>query len=234
MPRQDPDMAEELGLFAQGYHAVAGLDEVGRGALAGDVVAAAVILPAQAAILQRLYGVRDSKQLSPHQRFILSAMIQAEALAIGLGRVSAQDIDRLGIVQATRWAMVMAVAALPVRPDYLIIDALRLPDLTIPQKAIIKGDARCLSIAAASIVAKVKRDASMVDLDAIYPGYGFARHKGYGTSFHCQQLRLKHPCLIHRRSFAPVRAAEVVADEAADEAADAEHSEAPCLTHVTV
>ncbi len=212
MPRQDPDIAEELGLYAGGYHAVAGLDEVGRGALAGDVVAAAVILPAGAAVLQRLHGVRDSKQLSPHQRSILCSTIQAEALAIGLGRVSAQDIDSVGIVEATRRAMAMAVAALSIRPDYLIIDALRLPDVPIPQKAIIKGDARCLSIAAASIIAKVNRDASMVALDAIYPGYGFARHKGYGTSFHCQQLRLKHPCLLHRRSFAPVRAAEEAAD----------------------
>jgi ribonuclease HII len=231
MLRQDPDMAEELRLYAAGSRAVAGLDEVGRGALAGDVVAAAVILPAEPAVLQRLHGVRDSKQLSPQQRAALSCRIRAEAVAIGLGRVSAQDIDRIGIVQATRRAMALAVAALCVRPDYLIVDALLLPDVPIPQKAIVKGDARCLSIAAASIIAKVDRDAAMVALDGVYPGYGFARHKGYGTSFHRQQLCLMHPCLIHRRSFAPVRAAAVGEGE---EPADPAPDEASCLTHVAV
>lgn len=205
MPHQDPDFAEESALHAHGFRLVAGLDEVGRGALAGDVVAAAVILPADPAILQRLRGVRDSKQLSPHQRAQLSVIIQAEALAIGLGRVPASEIDRIGIAPATRRAMALAVAALTLQPDYLLIDAVRLSEVRIPQKSIIKGDARCLSIAAASIVAKVDRDGAMVDLDSAYPGYGFARHKGYGTLLHRQALSTLRPCAIHRRSYSPVR-----------------------------
>jgi ribonuclease HII len=207
MPRRDPDMAEEIALHARGCRLVAGLDEVGRGALAGDVVAAAVILPADPAVLGRLRGVRDSKQLSARQRTRLNDAIQAEALAIGLGRVSARDIDRLGIAPAARRAMMLAVAGLDPQPDFLLIDAFRLPDLSIPQKGIVRGDASCLSIAAASVVAKVWRDARMNDLDAAYPGYGFARNKGYGTDSHCRALRLLRPCAEHRFSYAPVRAA---------------------------
>lgn len=207
MPVQNPDMAEELSLFTQGYRLVAGIDEVGRGALAGDVVAAAVILPADAAVLQRLRGVRDSKQLSAGQRARLSVVIWGEALAVGLGHVPADDIDRKGIVCATRQAMAMAVAGLAVQPDFLLIDALRLPEIELPQKAIIHGDALCLSIAAASVVAKVHRDNAMCELDKQYPGYGFAHNKGYGTAFHRQQLEALRVCPLHRRSFAPVRAA---------------------------
>jgi len=207
MRHQDPDVAEESALHARGFRLVAGIDEVGRGALAGDVVAAAVVLSADGSVLQRLRGVRDSKQMTPRQRSTLYSTIQAEAIAIGLGRVSAQDIDRMGIVQATRQAMSLAVAGLGVPPDYLLIDALYLPEVAIPQKPIIKGDARCLSIAAASVIAKVTRDTMMVELDAVYPGYGFARHKGYGTAFHCQSLGILRPCPDHRRSYAPVRAA---------------------------
>jgi ribonuclease HII len=205
MPYQTPDMAEETALHEQGYRFAAGLDEVGRGALAGDVVAAAVVLPADQAVLARLRGVRDSKQMTPRQRALWAKTIQAEAIAVGLGRVSASDIDRLGIAPATRQAMITAIANLSIQPDYLLIDAVRLPSVAIPQKAIIKGDARCLSIAAASVIAKVSRDAAMVELDGVYPGYGFARHKGYGTSLHCSCLRQFGACSIHRRSFAPVR-----------------------------
>lgn len=207
MPHQDPDMAEELALHARGFRLVAGLDEVGRGALAGDVVAGAVILPADAGVLQRLHGVRDSKQLTPRQRSMLRETIQAEAIAIGLGRVSAQEIDRVGIATATRQAMQLAVAGLSIQPEYLLIDAVYLPDVAIPQKALIKGDVRCLCIAAASVMAKVYRDALMTELDGVYPGYGFARHKGYGTALHCQALHLYRPCAIHRQSYAPVRQA---------------------------
>jgi ribonuclease HII len=209
MPHQDPDMVEELALHARGFRLVAGLDEVGRGALAGDVVAGAVILPSDAGVLQRLHGVRDSKQLTPRQRSMLRERIQAEAIAIGLGRVSAQEIDRIGIAPATRQAMRLAVASLDVAPDFLLIDAVRLPDLAIPQKSLIKGDVHCLCIAAASIMAKVFRDTMMKELDQVYPGYGFALHKGYGTAMHCQALRLFHPCPIHRQSYAPVRQAMV-------------------------
>ena len=200
-------MSEELALHRRGCRLVAGLDEVGRGALAGDVVAAAVVLPADDSVLERLRGVRDSKQMTARQRTALYSMIQAEAIAIGLGRVPAQVVDHVGIVPATRQAMTLAVSDLPVRPDFLLIDALYLPELTIPQKPLIKGDARCLSIAAASIIAKVSRDTMMTQLDVVYPGYGFARHKGYGTAFHCQSLAVLGPCAIHRRSFAPLRQA---------------------------
>lgn len=216
MRRQDPDLVEEMALQAQGFRLIAGIDEVGRGALAGDVVAAAVVLPCDPAVLQRLHGVRDSKQLSARQRTMLHATIQAEAIAIGLGRVPAQDIDREGILRATRRAMSMAVANLGVDPDYLIIDAVRLHDVPLPQKSIIKGDVRCVSIAAASIIAKVTRDAEMVQLDGLYPGYGFAHNKGYGTAFHCRQLQFLRPCAIHRYSFAPVHLAA--------EAGPAEHA----------
>jgi ribonuclease HII len=207
MPHEDPDFVEELVLHGQGYRLVAGIDEVGRGALAGDVLAGAVILPADADVMQQLHGVRDSKQLSARQREHLSTIIQAEALAIGLGRVPAPEIDRLGIVPATRRAMMLAIANLGLRPDYLLIDAVWLPDVDIPQKAVIKGDVHCLSIAAASVMAKVTRDAIMVELDGRYAGYGFARNKGYGTVEHRLQLRSLGPCAIHRRSYAPVREA---------------------------
>lgn len=207
MPRQDPDLCEEIALYAQGFRLIAGVDEVGRGALAGDVVAAAVILPDDLGVLQRLQGVRDSKQLTARQRSRLSATIQAEAIAIGLGRVPAQEIDRIGIAPATRQAMMQALAVLCIPPDFVLIDAIYLSGLRIPQKALIKGDARCLSIAAASVIAKVDRDGAMTRLDGDFPGYGFARHKGYGTLQHRQALALLQPCSIHRRSYEPVRRA---------------------------
>ncbi len=206
MGRPFPSMDEELALREQGYRLIAGLDEVGRGAWAGDVVAAAVILPGEAGVLARLRGVRDSKRLTPRQRSFLCDVIRREAVAVGVGGVSAAEIDRLGIVAATRQAMALALADLNLVPDFILIDALRLPDVRLPQKAIVRGDACCLSIAAASIVAKVSRDMAMVELDALYPGYSFARHKGYGTAMHRQALQALQPCPIHRFSYAPVRA----------------------------
>ena len=197
MPHQDPDMAEELALHARGFRLVAGLDEVGRGALAGDVVAGAVILPADAGVLQRLRGVRDSKQLTPRQRSMLRETIQAEAIAIGLGRVSAQEIDRIGIAPATRQAMRSGGGRSRrcSRTSSSLTPSI-CPTLAIPQKSLIKGDVHCLCIAAASVMAKVFRDTLMTELDEVYPGYGFARHKGYGTAMHCQALRLL-PSLSH-------------------------------------
>jgi len=206
MRRLSPSMDEERSLYEQGYRLIAGVDEAGRGAWAGDVVAAAVILPAEEGVLTRLQGVRDSKQLTPRQRWSLYGVIRREAVAIGVGRVAAPEIDRLGIAAGTRQAMALAIADLGLAPDFILIDAVRLPDLRLPQKAIVRGDARCLSIAAASIVAKVSRDMAMVELDALYPGYGFARHKGYGTAFHRRALHVLQPCPIHRFSYAPVRA----------------------------
>ncbi|MFC1963356.1 ribonuclease HII [Chloroflexota bacterium] len=199
-----PTFFEEEKLKAQGYQLVAGIDEVGRGPLAGPVVAAAVILPLGDDI-SWLFQVRDSKQLTPLKRDRLSIYIQRDALAIGIGVVPPDVIDAHGIVAATRLAMSYAVGSLNLVPDYLLIDAVRLPDLELPQKSIIKGDTLSISIAAASIVAKVTRDRLMVELDAFFPGYGLARNKGYPTSEHLEQLRCMGACPIHRKSFAPVR-----------------------------
>jgi uncharacterized protein (TIGR00252 family) len=199
-----PTWNEELRLWDQGYHAIAGVDEVGRGPLAGPVVAAAVILnPTKTA---KWHGdLRDSKVLSSLQRQRLAAVINDEAQAVGLGFVTPEDIDSLGIVRATKMAMTRAISGLSVNPDHLIIDSLPLPEAGLPFRAIVKGDALCRSVSAASIVAKVARDDHMNMEDSKYPGYGFARHKGYGTSDHLKQLVRLGPCPIHRRSFAPVR-----------------------------
>lgn len=197
---------EERALRARGHHYIAGLDEAGRGAWAGPVVAAAVILPLDNLDLNLvLDGVCDSKQLSHQQREVLYERICTVAVAIGVGMVSPQDIDALGIVPATRRAMAAAVHQLSPPPDFLLVDALHLEEVALPQKGIIKGDAKCLSIAAASIIAKVTRDRLLVDLEEKYPGYGFARHKGYGTRQHRAALNDLGPCDIHRFSYAPVR-----------------------------
>lgn len=202
-----PTLDTELTLFGQGYRLIAGLDEVGRGSWAGPVMAAAVALPLERqGLLEDLAGVRDSKQLAPRQRERLLPLIRRAALAIGIGSVPAAEIDRIGIVPATRQAMALALADLGLQPDYLLIDALRLPAIRLPQYALPKGDAKCLCIAAASIVAKVARDQLMVAEEARYPGYGFAAHKGYGTAQHRAALAQLGPCPIHRLSFAPLRA----------------------------
>jgi len=198
-----PTFDEEARLQARGFRLVAGVDEVGRGALAGPVMAAAVILPLSAD-LPWLGSVRDSKQLSPRQREHVFDLVQRAGIAFGLGSAPHATIDEVGIVQATRMAMVQAVNSLPSRPDFLLIDALSLPEVDLPQKGIIRGDQLSLSIACASIVAKVSRDRQMTELDGVYPGYGLARHKGYGTRQHLQCLGRLGPCAIHRRSFAPV------------------------------
>lgn len=199
-----PSLDEEQALLAQGYRFVAGIDEVGRGALAGPVTAAALILPLH---LNETWinEVRDSKQLNGRKRQLLAKYLKEKALAVGIGMVSHQDIDRKGIIWATRHAMRLAIAELKPTPDFLLIDALALPTVKLPQKHIIKGDARCLSIACASIVAKVARDQLMVDLDHDHPGYGFAHNKGYGTATHLEALQQLGACPIHRRSFAPVK-----------------------------
>ncbi len=197
------DDEEEL-LAAQGYQLVAGIDEVGRGALVGPVVAAAVILPR--GIKARWWGqVRDSKQLTPAARELLFDFICDNAIAVGVGRADHEAIDTQGIVRATRLAMKSAIECLTPLPQYLIIDYLSLPEVKLPQKAIVHGDGLCLSIACASIVAKVARDRLMAELDGVYPGYNFARHKGYGTPEHLDCLYRLGPCLIHRRSFRPVK-----------------------------
>jgi ribonuclease HII len=204
--RCDPTLEEEERLQAQGHLLIAGLDEVGRGCLAGPVVAAAAVLPLGEECLRLFAGVRDSKQLSAAQRERLYGVIVERAVGVGVGILSPQMIDRHNILRATRLAMQHALAALPVQPSALLLDAIKLPAVRLPQVALIKGDARCLSIAAASIVAKVTRDRFMAVLEKQYPGYGFARHKGYSTTEHKRALLALGPTLVHRRTFAPVRA----------------------------
>lgn len=198
-----PTFAEERKLWRQGYRFVAGIDEVGRGPLAGPVAAAAVILPPECEATW-LHQVRDSKELSPQLREVLCQRIREIAVAVGIGMVSHKDIDDKGIVAATRLAMSYAIGQLRQTPDFLLIDAIALPELAIPQRHIIHGDARFLSIAAASIVAKVARDQLMTQFDSLYPEYGFARNKGYPTAEHLSRLRRFGPCPLHRRSFHPV------------------------------
>ena len=198
-----PTFDQEAALQAQGYRLIAGVDEVGRGALAGPVMAAAVILPL-GVDFPWLGSVRDSKQLSPKQRERVFDLVQRAGIPFGLGSVPHATIDEVGIVQATRMAMAQAVDSLPWRPDFLLVDALSLPEVDLPQKGIIRGDQLSFSIACASIVAKVSRGRQMMELDGVYPGYGLARHKGYGTRQHLQCLGQLGPCAIHRRSFAPV------------------------------
>ncbi len=200
----NPTLDAEARLWAQGLRCVAGLDEAGRGALAGPVVAAAVVVPPDAGVAGVWSQVRDSKLLTPPRRAALAAEVTAAAWAWGVGVVTAAVIDRDGIAAATRQAMQEAVAALGERPEHLLIDWVRLPSLNIPQTCVAKADRHMVSVAAASILAKVTRDRLMVALDAAHPGYGFAGHKGYGTPAHLAALAQHGPCCEHRRSFAPV------------------------------
>ncbi|MCE9536059.1 MAG: ribonuclease HII [Nitrospirae bacterium] len=190
----------ELEARRRGYRRIAGLDEAGRGPLAGPVVAAAVILPSRC----RLVGVNDSKQVSASDRERLYKVIVARARGIGVGIATEQEIDRLNILEATRLAMHRAVESLTSPADCLLIDAVTLSNLAIPSRSIIKGDTLSISIAAASIVAKVTRDRMMVAYHQTYPHYNFFSHKGYGTEEHLQRLAQHGPCAIHRRTFAPV------------------------------
>lgn len=202
---QQPTLDEELALWAAGYQVVAGLDEAGRGAWAGPVVAAAVVLPADPCVGDRLRGVADSKQLSPAQRAALAPLISAWAVGVGVGMAPAERIDAVGILAATREAMAAALVNLPVTPQFLLLDYVRLSSMPLPQRAFIKGDSRVLSIAAASIIAKVTRDRLLDELAQTYPDYGFDRHKGYGTAEHQAALARHGPCPAHRLSFRPVR-----------------------------
>ena len=200
-----PTLDEERTLWAGGRQWVAGVDEAGRGAWAGPVVAAAVVLPPDPGIARRLAGVADSKQLTVRQRERLLAVVLAEAAGSGVGIVPATEIDALGIAEATRQAMQLAIRAIHIPPDYLLIDYVRLPSLSTPQHSLPKGDSRVLSIAAASIVAKVTRDRLMAELACEHPGYGFERHKGYGTADHRTALLRLGPSPVHRLSFQPVK-----------------------------
>src|SRR5580700_67768 len=204
--------APEQALRYHGFRTIAGVDEVGRGALFGPVVAAAVILPQRLHSLARA-GLKDSKQLLREQREKLDRRIRKMALAISVAEVDAETIDRVNIYQATRIAMLAAVQGLALAPDHLLIDAMRL-DHPCRQTKLIYGDALSLSIAAASVIAKVHRYSLMRELDAVHPGYGLASHKGYATPAHRRALAEIGPCALHRRSFAPCRGED---DEELDE-----------------
>jgi len=203
--------APEQALRYHGYTLIAGVDEVGRGALFGPVVAAAVILPVKLATLSRM-GLRDSKQLTREQREKLDRKIRKVALCFAVAEVDAETIDRVNIYQASRLAMLQAVQQLTTAPDHLLIDAmlLDLAQLSHPcaQTRLFYGDALSLSIAAASVIAKVHRDALMRELDLLHPQYGLASHKGYATPEHRKALREHGPCPLHRKTFAPVAASD--------------------------
>ena len=186
--------------YKEGASFIAGVDEVGRGPLAGPVVAAAVILPKNIEDL----GFDDSKKLSPSKREEIYRLIQEKAIAIGIGIVDADFIDQVNIYQASRLAMQQAVSELKIQPDYLLIDAMKI-DVNTPQIGIIKGDAKSISIAAASIVAKQVRDQMMQEFDELYPGYDFSNNAGYGTPKHLEGLKTKGICPIHRKTFAPIK-----------------------------
>src|SRR5712692_9690796 len=190
----------ERELHARGFRAVAGVDEVGRGSLSGSVFAAAVILSPD----QPIRGLNDSKQVEPERRVVLAGRIRERAASWAVAASDAATIDRINIYQASRLAMKLAVEKLQPAADFLLIDALFL-DVAIAQRAFIQGDARCQAIAAASIVAKVERDACMCEWDAAFPGYGLARHKGYSTAEHADALDSHGPTPLHRLSFEPVR-----------------------------
>ena len=183
---------------AEGYKFIAGVDEVGRGCLAGAVVAAACILDLSKPLPE---GLNDSKKLPAKKRAEIAEELRANALAYSIGQVEADEIDRTDILQATKKAMWLAIENLQPKADFLLVDALQLKEINLPQKAIIKGDAVSASIAAASIIAKVYRDNLMREFDMLYPVYGFAKHVGYGTKAHFDALRTHGACPLHRKSF---------------------------------
>jgi ribonuclease HII len=207
MPKA-PDLATERALWGQGVGLLAGIDEVGRGPLAGPVAAGAVILPQISRITGRfrwLRSIRDSKQLTADARQELSGYIWEHSLAAGVAFVPVTVIDRIGIAEASRQAWLGAVAELVVKPAHLLLDAFRLPACRLPQTAVIDGDEKIMSIACASIIAKVARDRLMAQEHTEHPGYGFVTNKGYATPEHFAALDRLGPCRLHRRSFSPVR-----------------------------
>lgn len=198
--RKSPTLEFEQALWESHLERIGGIDEAGRGAWAGPVSAAMVILPVDPSLTRKLGGVRDSKEMSPAARAAWEPRIKACALAWGVGFASSEEIDTIGILPATRLAATRALADLA--PDYLLTDYLVFREISLPQTALVKGDQRSLSIAAASVLAKTARDEVMRQLDRIYPGYGFERHKGYGTQRHQEAIERLGLCEIHRKSFA--------------------------------
>ena len=205
--RAIPDAVEEVALQQAGYSVVAGLDEAGRGAWAGPLVAAAVVVPPLGHdVPDALAGVRDSKLLTSERRVQVFHQLLVSDCLLGVGFVSSIELELLGLTAANELAMLRAVECLPIEPEALLVDAFRLRSWAGPQKGIVYGDARCVSIAAASVVAKVVRDRWMVTLDSHYPGYGLADHKGYGVASHRRALGRLGPSAIHRHSYGPVAA----------------------------
>ncbi|MBT3323372.1 MAG: ribonuclease HII [Anaerolineae bacterium] len=196
-----PDLKIEKRLWKKNFINLGGIDEAGRGALAGDVAAAVVILPNISKLTRILAGVRDSKEMPQSQREALEPIIKKNSIAWGIGFSSPEEIDQIGILPATKLAAKRAVEGLAILPDYLITDYLDLPDIDIPQEKFIKGDMRSLTIASASILAKTARDAKMRALDKEYPEYEFAQHKGYGTKKHREAIKKIGKSLVHRQSF---------------------------------
>lgn len=196
-----PGLTYEIELWQAGHYLVAGVDEAGRGALAGPVAAAAVILPVDTQLCQILSGVRDSKMMTPKKRELWAKQIKEIASGYGVGFASNTEIDAIGIVPATYLAIFRALERLPVLPQHLLTDFLSIPDIEIPQTPLVKGDARCLSIAAASVLAKTSRDAVLCEMDLEFPGYDLSQHKGYGTRHHLNMLSRLGPSPVHRVSF---------------------------------
>ncbi|MXZ91706.1 MAG: ribonuclease HII [Chloroflexi bacterium] len=208
-----PDLSLEADFHAKGMRLVAGVDEAGRGPLAGPVAAAAVILPLGLNGDEDWLGIiDDSKRLSEKSREQAAEVIRANALAWAVNQIESVEIDRIGISQAVRRAMMAAVSALQPAADALLLDWVSMKECQLPFQAIVKGDAKSLSIAAASILAKVERDSRMRQADCLYPGYGFAQHKGYGTRHHIRCLSELGPTPIHRRSFNPLRQGRLIDD----------------------
>ncbi len=205
--RRKPDNLDMFEQAALVSGLICGIDEAGCGPLAGPVVAAAVILDPK----RRIYGLRDSKALKPERREHLARRIRERAIAWAVAEASVEEIDTINIMQARLLAMRRAVDALTVIPEYALVDGNQMPRLPFPGRAIIAGDASEPAISAASILAKTARDRMMRQFDAVYPGYGFAQHMGYGTPEHVDRLNTLGPCILHRRSFAPVR---LLADDA--------------------
>lgn len=226
MPSRRSFRLEQLGPEWARPALVAGVDEAGRGPLAGPVVAAAVILDE----LRPIKGLADSKALSPRRRERLCHEIRAHALCCAVAEASVEEIDRLNILQATLLAMQRAVAALRLAPQRVVVDGNRRPELPMPCAAVVRADARVAAVAAASILAKVHRDGLCVALHARWPQYGFDAHKGYPTPAHLEALRTHGPCVQHRRSFAPVRAARAAGPGASEAAGAAEAAEAADTT----
>jgi ribonuclease HII len=200
-----PHLEYEKQLWSEGFQVVAGLDEAGRGAWAGPVYAAAVVLPNDDRICNLLSGVRDSKRMTPRQRQRWEGCIKSASISWAIASASNQEIDEFGILEATCLAMQRAIDEIINPPSYLLVDYIQIRDCKCPQLSIPKGDCLSLSIAAASVLAKTGRDAFMVQMDKKYPGYGFSRHKGYGTAFHNGSLQRMGPCQIHRVTFRPIR-----------------------------